>query len=120
MRDSLESTLKTVALRADEKGLELLCEVAPEVPEIVCGDSTRLRQVVINLVGNAIKFTEQGEVAVKVQIESSEWRRIASCTLPYPTPGSGFAEEKRESDFRSVFASGHVNNEEVRWNRAWV
>jgi len=41
--------LKAVALRADEKGLELLCEVAPEVPEVVCGDSTRLRQVVTNL-----------------------------------------------------------------------
>jgi signal transduction histidine kinase/DNA-binding response OmpR family regulator len=69
MRDSLESTLKTLAVRADEKGLELLCEVAPEVPEVVRGDSSRLRQVVINLVGNAIKFTEKGEIAVKLQVE---------------------------------------------------
>ncbi len=59
LRESLESTLKTLALRADEKGLELLCEVAPEVPEIVRGDSSRLRQIVMNLVGNAIKFTGQ-------------------------------------------------------------
>src|SRR5256885_11441111 len=51
LRDSLESMLKTVALRADDKGLELLCEIAPEVPEVVCGDATRFRQVVINLVG---------------------------------------------------------------------
>src|SRR5258708_1675451 len=62
LRDSLETTLKTMAFRADEKGLELLCEIAPEVQEIVSGDSNRLRQIVINLVGNAIKFTDKGEV----------------------------------------------------------
>jgi PAS domain S-box-containing protein len=98
LRDSLESTLKTVALRADEKHLELLCEVAPEVPEIVCGDSTRLRQVVINLVGNAIKFTEQGEVAVKVQVES---RKGTECVLRFTVSdtGIGIPEDKRELIF---------------------
>src|SRR5713226_8991871 len=68
----IEDSLKTVALRGDEKGLELLCEVAPEVPEVVRGDSSRLRQVVINLVGNAIKFTDEGEVGVKVQVQSED------------------------------------------------
>jgi two-component system, sensor histidine kinase and response regulator len=65
--DCLETTMKTLAFRADEKGLELLCEVAPEVPEIVRGDSSRLRQIVINLAGNAIKFTDHGEVGLKVR-----------------------------------------------------
>jgi PAS domain S-box-containing protein len=98
LRDSVESTLKTVALRADEKGLELLCEVAPEVPEIVCGDSTRLRQVVTNLVGNAIKFTERGEIVLKVQVES---RNGAECLLHFivSDTGIGIPVEKRESIF---------------------
>jgi PAS domain S-box-containing protein len=98
LRDSLESTLKTLALRADEKGLELLCEVAPEVPEIVCGDSTRLRQVVMNLVSNALKFTEQGEIAVKVQIESHD---SPDCVLHFTVSdtGIGIPEEKRELIF---------------------
>jgi two-component system sensor histidine kinase/response regulator len=98
LRDSLESTLKTVALRADEKGLELLCEVAPEVPEVVCGDSTRLRQVVINLVGNAVKFTDAGEIAVRVQTES---REANHCVLHFTVAdtGVGIPEEKRDLIF---------------------
>jgi PAS domain S-box-containing protein len=72
LRDSLEATLKTLALRGGEKGLELLCEVDPEVAEVVRGDPSRLRQIVVNLVGNAIKFTEKGEVALKAQVESED------------------------------------------------
>ena len=71
LRDCLESTLKTLALRAHEKGVELLCEMAPDVPEMICGDVGRLRQVIINLAGNAIKFTHQGEVALRVWSEST-------------------------------------------------
>jgi PAS domain S-box-containing protein len=98
LRDALESTLKTVAVRADEKGLELLCEVAPEVPEQVRGDSSRLRQVLLNLVGNAIKFTERGEVAVRVQIETFEGRE---CLLRFTVAdtGIGIPSEKQKLIF---------------------
>jgi PAS domain S-box-containing protein len=98
LRESIESTLKTLALRADEKGLELLCEVAPEVPEVVRGDSTRLRQILINLVGNAIKFTDKGEIAVKVQIESRD-NRDCVCRFTVADTGIGVPENKRELIF---------------------
>ncbi|MGC1620865.1 MAG: response regulator [Candidatus Acidiferrum sp.] len=98
LRDSLEATLKTLALRADEKGLELLCEVAPEVPEMVRGDSARLRQIVVNLVGNAIKFTGSGEVAVKVQVEAKEGSDCI-CRFTVSDTGIGIPEEKRKLIF---------------------
>jgi signal transduction histidine kinase/CheY-like chemotaxis protein len=98
LRDSLETTLKTLAVRADEKGLELLCEVAPEVPEAVRGDVTRLKQVVMNLVGNAIKFTNQGEVAVKAQVEAEDGRDLI-LRFTVSDTGIGIAEDKREKIF---------------------
>jgi signal transduction histidine kinase/DNA-binding response OmpR family regulator len=70
--ETLEQILKTFALRAAEKGLELTCEVAPEIPAILVGDPTRLRQIVNNLVGNALKFTASGEIAVKAEFESGQ------------------------------------------------
>jgi PAS domain S-box-containing protein len=100
IRDGLEATLKTLAVRSDEKGLELLCEIAPEVPEVVCGDFSRLRQIVVNLLGNAIKFTDEGEVALKVDIES---QTDASCVLHFTVSdtGIGIPAEKQESIFEA-------------------
>jgi signal transduction histidine kinase/DNA-binding response OmpR family regulator len=72
VRDELSDTLKALALRAHQKGLELLCSVAPDVPDGVVGDPVRLRQIVVNLVGNAIKFTERGEVVVRVRADAQE------------------------------------------------
>jgi signal transduction histidine kinase/CheY-like chemotaxis protein len=100
LRDSLEATLKTLALRAHEKGLELLCEVAPEVPEAVRGDSNRLRQIVVNLVGNAIKFTSEGEVALHVEALDGEGEQ-RPLQFTVSDTGIGIPAEKQKLIFEA-------------------
>jgi two-component system, sensor histidine kinase and response regulator len=67
LRDVLEDTMRVLAARVHERGVELACHIHAEVPNALLGDPLRLRQVVMNLVGNAIKFTEQGEVVLRVK-----------------------------------------------------
>jgi signal transduction histidine kinase len=63
---SLGETIKALAFRAQQKGLDLICDISPEIPPTVLGDPGRIRQICVNLVGNAIKFTDQGEILVTV------------------------------------------------------
>ncbi len=70
LRDSLGDAMHTFGLRAAEKGVELTYLVPPDVPDMLTGDPGRLRQIIINLVGNALKFTEQGEIVVAVTIDT--------------------------------------------------
>ena len=69
LRDGLGNAVQALAMRAAEKDLELVCHIPPDVPDRLIGDPSRLRQVVVNLVGNALKFTEKGEVEVGVVVE---------------------------------------------------
>jgi signal transduction histidine kinase len=84
LRECLEATMKLLALRADEKGLEFACHIAPEVPDVLVGDPGRLRQILLNLVGNAIKFTETGEVVVNVRLAQGA---VAAEMLPATEDG---------------------------------
>jgi PAS domain S-box-containing protein len=72
LRDSLADAVRSLSLRAQQKGLELACHVSPLVPDLLMGDLGRLRQVIVNLVGNAIKFTPAGEVVVSVLLADAE------------------------------------------------
>jgi PAS domain S-box-containing protein len=76
LRSTVEDTLQTLALRAHKKGLELIGDVRPDVPDGLTGDPVRVRQVLVNLVGNAIKFTDHGEVTVRVAVEERTDRDV--------------------------------------------
>jgi PAS domain S-box-containing protein len=93
LNDLLEKVMEVVAGRAQEKGLALACEIAPEVPADLIGDPTRLRQVLLNLLGNAIKFTEAGVVALRVTPEA-DVSESAALRFTISDTGIGIAADK--------------------------
>jgi PAS domain S-box-containing protein len=123
LRAAVGDTLRALAVRAHNKGLELIYHVQPEVPDALIGDAGRLRQVLLNLVGNAIKFTDEGEVVVRVEVAALQKSGVRSQeserpTSPIPdssllTPdsvslrfsvrdtGIGIPKEKQEKIFRA-------------------
>jgi signal transduction histidine kinase/CheY-like chemotaxis protein len=100
LRESLNLTMKIIALRAHQKGLELLCHVDAEVPDALVGDVSRLRQIIINLVGNAIKFTDQGEVSVEVTSDSADVAGVRLHVRVTDT-GIGIPKEKQQTIFEA-------------------
>ncbi|MBC8117053.1 MAG: response regulator, partial [Candidatus Saccharimonas sp.] len=100
LRDSLDDTVATLALRAAKKGLELVCHVRPDVPDGLIGDPGRVRQIVVNLAGNAIKFTERGEVVVHVEVQSRT-EHAATLHFAVSDTGIGIAPEKQDRLFQS-------------------
>src|SRR5690606_21817575 len=69
LRQNIEEVIELFALKVDEQGLELLYEISSEIPEYIIGDSHRLRQVLLNLVSNAVKFTHSGEVVLNIKLK---------------------------------------------------
>ena len=99
LRQLLDETLRPLALRAHEKHLELLIDVRPDVPDDLAGDPNRLRQILTNLVGNALKFTERGEVIVRVRREHTS----SGIGLHFSVvdTGVGVAPEKQADIFKA-------------------
>jgi signal transduction histidine kinase/CheY-like chemotaxis protein len=100
LRKCVESTMKTVVPLAEAKGLELLCDIAHEAPLTVRGDSSRLSQMILNLVGNAIKFTSEGQVALEVQVEPQSGEDFA-LHFTISDTGIGIPKDKQAAIFDS-------------------
>jgi PAS domain S-box-containing protein len=100
LRDTLDDTVATLAMRAHKKGLELADHVAPDVPDALMGDPHRLCQVVVNLIGNAIKFTERGEVVLRVEVQSRT-ERDAYLHFAVSDTGIGIAADQQQKLFKA-------------------
>ncbi len=99
LRDMMHDTARTLAVRAHEKDIELLCHIASDVPDALIGDATRLRQVIINLAGNSIKFTEKGEVCISVETtEIVDDEITLHCKIA--DTGIGIPKEQQQKIFR--------------------
>ena len=96
----LRNTLKPLAMRAEEKGLELLGDIDPAAPRRLIGDAGRLRQVLVNLIGNAIKFTEAGEIQVRIEAVSTT-EREAGLRFSVRDTGIGIPPDKQEVIFQA-------------------
>jgi signal transduction histidine kinase/DNA-binding response OmpR family regulator len=95
LRDHIEDTVRALAVKAHEKGLELLCGVNSDVPEFIVGDITRIRQILVNLLGNSIKFTASGEVELEVALVSTKGDRLS---LQFSVRDTGIGIPKGKQD----------------------
>ena len=98
LRETVGDTVKTLAVRAQKKGLELILHVHPDVPTAVVGDPLRLSQVIVNLVGNAIKFTEHGEIVVQIATEPRDDEQIG-LRFRVTDTGRGIPPDKQQLIF---------------------
>jgi len=100
LHDLLGDTVKALAFRAHQKAIELLYEISSDVPDVVTGDPVRLRQVLTNLIGNALKFTEQGEVTVQIETVQDIGEDVTLCFAVRDT-GIGIPKDKQQRVFES-------------------
>jgi len=100
LRDNIADILQTLTFRAAEKGIELAYHVNPNIPDAVIGDPVRLRQIIVNLVGNSIKFTDHGEIVVYVNAEEGQGEE-AQLLFTITDTGIGIAPDKKQKIFES-------------------
>ena len=104
LTDLIDRTMSTFAVRAHHKGLELVARIAPGVPEYLVGDPLRLRQIVVNLIANAIKFTESGAVVLEVE-SAPRSSALTDVSISVTDTGIGIAKDQMDSIYAS-FAHG--------------
>jgi signal transduction histidine kinase len=116
LRAMLDDFATTLALRAHEKGLEFICAAAPEVPAYLRGDPGRLRQILTNLTGNAVKFTHKGEIAVRVSLWS-ETNNEAVLRFSIKDTGIRHSGGQTGTPIPEVHPGGCINHAPVRRHR---
>jgi two-component system sensor histidine kinase/response regulator len=100
LREAVGNAAKLLAVRAAEKGIELACHIDPDVPEVVVGDEGRLRQVLLNVMGNAIKFTDAGEVVLRVAVDRRD-ERHTTLHFAVTDTGIGIPQDKQAQIFQA-------------------
>ncbi len=100
LRDNLGDAMKSLGIRAGGKGLELTCHIADDVPDGLIGDPCRLRQIVVNLIGNAVKFTDEGDITLDIRLESCDDDEAVLHFTVIDT-GIGIAPEKQKAVFEA-------------------
>jgi signal transduction histidine kinase/DNA-binding response OmpR family regulator/integral membrane sensor domain MASE1 len=104
LRELIEGTAKMLAMRAHQKGLELVCDIAKSVPETVVGDAPRIRQILVNLIGNAVKFTERGEIILAVDSRPLDWlanKKGVELQFSVKDTGIGIPPENQQRIFQA-------------------
>ena len=104
LRELVEGTAKMMAVRAHQKGLELVCDIANPVPDTVVGDAARIRQILVNLIGNAVKFTDRGEIILSVDSRSLDWlsnRKGVELRFSVKDTGIGIPPESQQRIFQA-------------------
>ncbi len=119
LRVTLENAIDILTLKAQEKGLELACHILPDVTTALIGDPGRLRQIIVNIVGNAIKFTEEGEISVRVEMES-ETDDSVKLHFTVSDTGIGVPQDKLDSIFKNFEQVDGSITREIRWHGTGV
>jgi signal transduction histidine kinase/CheY-like chemotaxis protein len=104
VRELIEGTAKMLAVRAHQKGLELVCDIANSVPASVIGDAPRIRQILVNLIGNAVKFTERGEIVLSVDWRPLDWlskKKGVELRFSVKDTGMGISPENQQKIFQA-------------------
>ena len=121
LRDTFEDVARLLSIQAHAKGLELTAQIDAKLPDLVKGDAGRIRQVLLNLAGNAIKFTAQGEVSLEIKVLGRRRRPAPRCAAA-KCAACGHRRARRSAGIlvRAVHASGHLDDTPIRRHRPGV